>query len=225
MTIIPFKCSNFYFILFSYFSCVDIDDCAKKPCLNGARCVDKLNSYQCICITGFKGVNCETSKFLGSSLILKKIRGEQFCLIYLCFWLACEYELQYVHDYKYTLLKLKDIDDCATNPCRYGARCVDKVNSYQCVCKSGYSGVNCDIGKFLSWCMYRLDLTLDNSSYHVKTEFNNCFISYLKEWLYFIFYFFLFHLLLLRELMYSPLVWRHNVGYDLLSHVMTWWRA
>ncbi len=25
-------------------------------------------------------------------------------------------------------------------------------------------------------------LRLDNSSYHVKTEFNNCFMIYLKEW-------------------------------------------
>jgi hypothetical protein len=45
-----------------FFIYIDIDDCAKKPCLNGARCVDKVNSYQCICKTGFEGLNCETSK-------------------------------------------------------------------------------------------------------------------------------------------------------------------
>ena len=40
----------------------DVDDCAKKPCLNGGRCVDKVNSYQCVCKTGYSGVNCATSK-------------------------------------------------------------------------------------------------------------------------------------------------------------------
>ena len=38
---------------------LDIDDCAKRPCQNGGRCVDKVNSYQCICKVGYNRVNCE----------------------------------------------------------------------------------------------------------------------------------------------------------------------
>ncbi len=46
---------------------LDIDDCAKNPCLNGGRCIDKVNSYQCICKTGYRGVNCGTSKIYFST--------------------------------------------------------------------------------------------------------------------------------------------------------------
>ncbi len=54
--------NKFIFPMFSIFCLLDINDCAKNPCLNGGRCVDKVNSYQCICKTGYSGVNCGTSK-------------------------------------------------------------------------------------------------------------------------------------------------------------------
>ena len=44
-----------------YFS--DIDDCANSPCLNGGTCTDGVNSYQCTCIAGFNGANCENSMY------------------------------------------------------------------------------------------------------------------------------------------------------------------
>ena len=30
-----------------------------------------------------------------------------------------------------------DIDECASNPCQYGAQCVDLINGYQCLCTDG----------------------------------------------------------------------------------------
>lgn len=42
--------------------CIDIDECAPKPCQNGARCIDKIDSYKCVCEPGFVGKNCETGK-------------------------------------------------------------------------------------------------------------------------------------------------------------------
>ena len=41
---------------------VDIDECNPNPCLNGAVCVDGINSYTCNCPAGYTGVNCEISK-------------------------------------------------------------------------------------------------------------------------------------------------------------------
>ena len=38
-----------------------------------------------------------------------------------------------------------DIDDCALNPCRNGASCINNVGQgYTCACKSGFRGKKCE---------------------------------------------------------------------------------
>ena len=48
---------------------------------------------------------------------------------------------------------MKDIDDCASNPCQNGGTCNDEVNSYTCDCVPGHAGDNCEIGNIL-WKFY-----------------------------------------------------------------------
>ncbi|TKS91936.1 Coagulation factor IX [Collichthys lucidus] len=43
-----------------------------------------------------------------------------------------------------------DGDQCAEKPCKNGAMCLDSVGGYDCVCKSGFSGVHCDKGEALT---------------------------------------------------------------------------
>ena len=31
------------------------DECASKPCLNGARCEDRINGFSCFCQPGYTG--------------------------------------------------------------------------------------------------------------------------------------------------------------------------
>lgn len=37
-----------------------------------------------------------------------------------------------------------DGDQCVNQPCKNGAMCSDSVGGYDCICKSGFSGVHCD---------------------------------------------------------------------------------
>ena len=37
----------------------DIDDCDPNPCQNGGTCSDEVNAYNCICVEGYTGTDCE----------------------------------------------------------------------------------------------------------------------------------------------------------------------
>lgn len=38
-----------------------------------------------------------------------------------------------------------DINECASNPCKYGATCTQGKDFYECNCVPGYNGTNCEI--------------------------------------------------------------------------------
>ena len=42
---------------------LDIDDCNDQPCVNGS-CIDAINTYSCLCGSGFTGYNCSTGTLL-----------------------------------------------------------------------------------------------------------------------------------------------------------------
>ena len=52
----------FCFISVLLFQITDTNECDPNPCLNGATCIDGVNTYTCNCPAGYTGVNCETSK-------------------------------------------------------------------------------------------------------------------------------------------------------------------
>ena len=41
----------------------EINECDSRPCQNGATCKDGLNAYNCYCVDGYNGTNCETGMF------------------------------------------------------------------------------------------------------------------------------------------------------------------
>ncbi len=67
----------FFSVLFLGFSgdmCqIDIDECSSTPCLNGAKCIDRPNGYDCECAEGKREYLCVRLKkiqFYSSSNLL-----------------------------------------------------------------------------------------------------------------------------------------------------------
>ena len=50
-----------------------------------------------------------------------------------------------------TLPYVSDVNECLMFPCQNGATCNNLEGSYECVCAEGWTGVNCQIGKSLSF--------------------------------------------------------------------------
>ena len=42
-----------------------------------------------------------------------------------------------------------DVDKCLINPCKNGGTLYANEGSYYCVCPTGWTGHNCEIGKYL----------------------------------------------------------------------------
>eukprot|EP00061_Rhincodon_typus_P014612 g41735.t1 len=38
---------------------INVNDCARSPCANGATCIDQINNYTCTCAAGFSGRDCD----------------------------------------------------------------------------------------------------------------------------------------------------------------------
>ncbi|KAK0146868.1 Coagulation factor X [Merluccius polli] len=56
---------------------VDGDQCAEKPCKNGAMCSDSVGGYDCVCKSGFSGIHCEKDE---TACVVDKSKGcSQFC--------------------------------------------------------------------------------------------------------------------------------------------------
>ncbi|XP_014671305.1 PREDICTED: sushi, von Willebrand factor type A, EGF and pentraxin domain-containing protein 1-like [Priapulus caudatus] len=117
--------------------CRDINECElQKPCKNGASCVDLPGNYQCSCITGFTGLQCEiNTDDCGPDLC----ENNGTCVDGVDAY-SCDCAPGFSGD-----ICERDIDDCFLNPCMNKGVCNDMINSFSCTCQPGYSGERCEI--------------------------------------------------------------------------------
>lgn len=54
------------------------------------------------------------------------------------------------------------------NPCKNGAACMNTLGSYMCTCLPGWTGTNCDIGKFS---LLKIVIIINNS-HVINQKFN-----------------------------------------------------
>lgn len=113
--------------------------CLSQPCQNNGQCYDYNNTIECQCLFNYYGKYCENSIDL-----CKTDRNRSLCL---------NGGLCQINDYKIECLCLPgftglfceiNIDECYTKPCSPNGECLDLINGYQCQCKQGWYGYNCD---------------------------------------------------------------------------------
>ena len=105
-------------------ACVDIDECASNPCVNGAACAESvsdaalaLDGYQCTCVDGYASGNCAYTEIVaaytaecavGFSTDAGLAAGAGNCAV--------------------------DVDECTSTPCQNSAVCHEQVSAWTCQC-------------------------------------------------------------------------------------------
>lgn len=111
--------------------------CELQPCLNGGDCVPKDDIYECSCISGYYGANCQ---LVNICIVQNPCQHNGECVS-----LGHEtYECTCKAGYFGTECHLTD--PCIPNPCENSGSC-DRLSStstvYQCECATGYYGSRC----------------------------------------------------------------------------------
>ncbi|XP_038051809.1 uncharacterized protein LOC119724704 [Patiria miniata] len=117
---------------FANHSCVD-----SMPCGEGERCRQFHDHYQCVCMNGLAGNNCQLANPCsravcsnGGSCFLSSSRDDA----YLC---------QCPERYFGTNCELFD-DPCTSNPCWNGGSCLGSSAGFMCTCPPEFIGLFCE---------------------------------------------------------------------------------
>ncbi|CAD5110730.1 DgyrCDS100 [Dimorphilus gyrociliatus] len=113
--------------------CEEVDVCHINPCLNGGTCEQIGNIFNCICLPSFTGINCLTNICLDTC-----VNGQ-------CTEVSeGTYDCECLSGYTGPTCSEKVQDSCNPNPCKIGAKCLNKGEDFECVCPHGYTGKICN---------------------------------------------------------------------------------
>ena len=127
----------------------NIDQCSISNniiCQNQGTCVDKNEDFFCDCTQNFKGRYCESSmNACDSNPCQNNGKCERSYDKTSDSWFACNCDD--FHEGKFCEISCGGSvcgNECSSNPCSIFGKCVDGVNSWECQCQPGYSGLRCD---------------------------------------------------------------------------------
>ncbi|CAH1785690.1 unnamed protein product [Owenia fusiformis] len=126
------------------------EGCSNDPCLNGATCNEfnvtsgsfNVIQFNCSCAGGYEGKYCENmidycnlaDPVDSNPCVRGNCSNNMTTLNYTC---TC--------DTGFTGFNCEEeIDECASNPCKNGATCTDKIGAFECECAPGWEGVTCE---------------------------------------------------------------------------------
>lgn len=123
-----YKKKRFLENLYKTFFGTDVNECDLFPCQNNGTCINSLGSYTCECETGWQGQDCH----IGKSVVLVMLIMQ-----------GCYHMQRWYHA---LFILLLDVDECRSTPCANNGTCINNKGSYTCVCKRGWTDLNCDKG-------------------------------------------------------------------------------
>lgn len=154
-------------------NCEDRNYCASNPCKNGATCTEISGAFKCNCAHGFLGAVCEEpnpchpnpcknggvctrsdSEEKFSCICQEGFKGEHCDSINKCDPNPCKngatcqqskddtYVCICPPSFKGTLCT--ETKQCYTNPCLNAGTCHEDGFGYNCTCRLGYTGSNCE---------------------------------------------------------------------------------
>lgn len=104
-------------------SFADINEClSNNACGSNALCINTVGNYTCECLEGFVG-----NPYDGVSRAIDLEQSGKFARVSL-------------HDYNRPSLQCVDVNECRSNPCGSGAKCVNQIGGYVCQCPPGSDG-------------------------------------------------------------------------------------
>eukprot|EP00750_Incisomonas_marina_P000180 INCI10162.2.p1 GENE.INCI10162.2~~INCI10162.2.p1 ORF type:complete len:1966 (-),score=295.66 INCI10162.2:62-5959(-) len=109
--------------------------CDASPCQHGGTCTQVTNTtYNCTCVPGFNGTNCQNDYEQCSSNPC--LNGGT------CTNLLNSFQCSCLPGFNGTTCQ-NDYEHCSSNPCLNGGTCTNMLNSFKCSCPYGFDGLTC----------------------------------------------------------------------------------
>ena len=72
--------------------------------------------------------------------------------------------------FPYALVSSSDGNECSSNPCMNSGTCTDMIADYKCTCKDGYTGKNCETGRYNIFCIEQLPKSINEQKSKLMFE-------------------------------------------------------
>uniref|UniRef100_A0A8C3XSN1 Notch receptor 3 n=1 Tax=Chelydra serpentina TaxID=8475 RepID=A0A8C3XSN1_CHESE len=122
----------------------NINDCVSSPCLNKGTCIDAIASYTCLCDLPYTGRNCENVLTPCSPNPCENGGVCDHTPDYEGFTCSCTLGWQGTTP-PFCQRCHVDVNECDRTPCRNRGTCTNLHGGYNCACRPGYTGANCEM--------------------------------------------------------------------------------
>ncbi|KAK7588165.1 hypothetical protein V9T40_005410 [Parthenolecanium corni] len=113
-----------------------INECELQPCMNGATCVDKVNSFLCICPEGWEGETCSKRQ---NECEPNPCENNGTCASS-----TDDFTCKCRDGWKGRTCNLRN-SHCDRSTCRNGGTCIDLGDRFFCQCTEMWEGITCQL--------------------------------------------------------------------------------